>query len=146
MIGVPKLWLDLAIAHWPRLSHAFWEAGQLWLLKIEWGPGDRYNQYPGGNRVKGAWVAVQMGPYSDTGGLGGTEVTILWPSWHIFMNLIYRLALMFNISHFIDHFDHFFWTLFEGIPRVVCLVALVDVHFTPPSHLVKLSLPNIFNN
>ena len=83
MIQGLRLQLNLAMAHWPRLSHAFQEAGQLWLLKIELGPGDRYNWYPGSNRVKGACMAVQVGPYSDTGGLGSVEVTILWPSWHI---------------------------------------------------------------
>ena len=54
---------------------AFWEAGQL--LKIEQGPGDKCNQYPGGKRVKGAHAAMQVGPNSSTGGPGSTEVTIL---------------------------------------------------------------------
>ena len=34
---------DLAMAYWPSPSGSFWEVGQLLLLKIEWGPGDKYN-------------------------------------------------------------------------------------------------------
>ena len=52
MIEGLRPWIDLAMAHWIRPSSAFWEAGQLQLLKIEWGPGDRFNQSLGGNRVK----------------------------------------------------------------------------------------------
>ena len=37
----------------PKLD---WEAGQLWLLKIEWEPGDTFNQHKSLNRVKGAHV------------------------------------------------------------------------------------------
>ena len=54
---------------------AFWETGQV--VKIEQGPGDKCNQYPGGKRVKGAHVAMQVGSNSSTGCSGSMEVTIL---------------------------------------------------------------------
>ena len=39
VIGGLRPLVDLVMAHWPRPSHAFQEAGQLWFLKIEWGLG-----------------------------------------------------------------------------------------------------------
>ena len=47
------------------------------VTKNKKGHGDKCNQYPGGNRVKGAHAAMQVGPNSSTGGPGSTEVTIL---------------------------------------------------------------------
>ena len=58
VIGGLKPSLNLVMAHWPRPSHVFHKAGSLWLLKIKWGSGDKYNRCPGSSRVKGAHVAV----------------------------------------------------------------------------------------
>ena len=55
-IGGLRPWLDLAMAHRPWPSYPFWESRHLWLLKIEWGTGDKCN--PGGHRVKGAHVTM----------------------------------------------------------------------------------------
>ena len=43
VIGGLRPQLDLATAYWPRPSCTFKDAGWLWLLKIEWRPGDKYN-------------------------------------------------------------------------------------------------------
>ena len=58
MIGELRPWLHLVTTHWPRHSHAFWEAEWLWLLKIEWGSGDKCNRFTGGNGVEGTYVAM----------------------------------------------------------------------------------------
>ena len=68
-----------ATACWPMHSCAFWEAEQLQLLKIEQGPGDRCNQYPGRNKIKGVHVAVQAVPYGSTGGPDGMNKGM----WHV---------------------------------------------------------------
>ena len=73
MIGGLNPQLNLVMVHLSR--HSCTE--QLWLLKIEWGPNDKCNQLPGGNRVKGAHEVVKVGPYSLTVGLDSMEVTIL---------------------------------------------------------------------
>ena len=77
MIGGLNPQLNLVMVHLSKHSHTFWEAEQLWLLKIEWGPNDKCNQLPGGNRVKGAHEVVKVEPYSLTVGFDSMEVTIL---------------------------------------------------------------------
>ena len=75
MMVLAGRWQDGSFLHLVQNRHLYtpWDTmpleGSLW--------------YPGSNRVKGACMAVRVEHYSDAGGLGSLEATILWLSWHI---------------------------------------------------------------